>query len=186
MRWICLLTAAGCLSQGPRADAPAGCVEVTPEQLSFETKLLQVAIREVTVTNTCPGTLEIESIFFDAGAPHFSAAAPEQHIVARGASQTFMVNFVPQALGRVSDTLHVRTSDLDNPDVAVPIEATVSGPHLVTSQAALDFTDATLGCTATLPLVLRSVGTDSLESLLGRAKVADAVVEHGDPRSAGR
>ncbi|MCB9646745.1 MAG: choice-of-anchor D domain-containing protein [Deltaproteobacteria bacterium] len=139
---------------------------VLPERLDFGlVSAIAPGRRSVLILNTGFTDLEITEIQADtAGTGAFSAPGASPAVIPPGGSFQIVVEFLPITTGRLESELLIRTNDLANPELRVPLVAE-GLPGLPPcaydlTPAALDFGPVPVGQAITRLFEVRNVGTN--------------------------
>lgn len=159
--WVAMLAACGGGDDAlpPELESEPGCVLASVESFDFGDRPVRSGTQgTLTLSNTCGGTLDIESVYFDVGAPHLSASPPDRPQLRDNQSATMSVAFHPMVRGPIDDVLHLITNDVDTPDLALPVTGRGLGPALDLSTSSVDFGTVAIGCAGQASVELSNVG----------------------------
>jgi hypothetical protein len=173
-----LLGAAACSDQGftERRDPinpddlnqPA-CIEVDPANIRFDD--VEIADedyvpqeRTVTVSNTCDGDLQIESVELGPNAPAgvFGVSGIEDFLIGAGESSTFVVTFDPATDGEFNARILVDSNAEDNPTEAVRVQGRGVAPRIKVTPETYEYGEPYIGCETGQPFQIINEGTADL------------------------
>ena len=145
---------------GSGGGSGTGTLSANPTSVSFGsiadgTKTSQ----SVTLTNTGTAIADITSAVISGTGLSIAGTAPSE--IAGGSSATIQIQFAPLAPGAVTGSLSV-SSDASNPQMAVGVTGTGSGPLFAISPASVSFTDVIAGQTSSKPVTISNGGNAPL------------------------
>ena len=148
------------IGQTPIAD-----IEVTPPEISFGEVTEGSSTRQVRIANIGTGPLQIAQVRLEPEDTPFALDTDQRTditLAPGSAPYTFNVTYTPLILAEHTGTLIITSNDLDQPQIAIPLNGGVNVPVAELSPALLSFETVILGESATLPFQLHNAGTASL------------------------
>ncbi len=163
------LLASGCSDNGlsilnPGDDSiEAPRIEVYPTTLDFGAMVTTgiSGYQEVLVTNVGNATLDIISVQPESPTP-YDVEGPLDLALSPGEFTLFQVYFDPEAEGSLTGRVHVRSSDLESPDVPVELLGEGIVPRISLTPAWYDFEIVEIGASESQLLTLANVGSADL------------------------
>lgn len=186
-----LLGAVGCQDYGftegpptkePLVDQLNACIDINPRRIQFE----PVSIadddftpeeRVVTISNTCEGTLEIDSIELGGSAPEgvFTVANLDEVLLGPSETATFTVAFKPVTAGDFVGRVTVRSNDPETPEEVVRLEGQGIAPKIEVTPGEYDYGAPYIGCETGQVFSITNQGNADL--IVDDAEVFTASVE---------